>query len=806
MSSIFILFLVSIPIFYIIGIVSVLSGSTKKETNSVTQSDLRTSSHHQLQYIVNYIENILKTSPNTTGNELLQICKNDLTQNQPELTVPLLSNSVSKNINIETKTSKINNWYSTDSINLLLYIGAFLIIAAGIFFMSFQWTSISGIGKAIIFSLFSLMFLILGFWWEKLPKIKSAGIVFISIGAVLTPLSGIAWYNFVCKPEGIPIGITWLLTSLFTISLYSLLLNRFKTVICSYALNLAIFSSVLSLVNLGQLDTNIYLLASLTYALVVFIISRFLSTRLPPQLMVNSLSTSANIVVPTVLFYCITFGLKNLSTLEAAYCFILGAVFYGSVYYFYKKIWQLMLVLILIPLSLLSFFGWLELATITQIIYFSIIAFIYAISSIFVNNKYLEEKKLVLLLGFCLNIILIFWSQFNEVSSLTFSILIFMPGITSLIAAFSFKQPFISIITSLSGMWSIYIYVQQALNLNSDSQQNVLSITFTIIACALFFLSEQFPKSIQWCQSLLFSFTFFAISGIFSSISQTNGQLTIIWIITILIARIAWRYQYKLIVYLSLALFTWGIIIMFNLINVPESISPLIYTIFAITLYGFSFYFPEFYKEQTKLWSLILTIIFPLIMQFSYQTEKFSLISFYLTTSIYIIESILSRKTSIAYLTSALVMITYLWQIKYLNIDETLVYSIPIGTYFMALAHHRRLHNDFNNSQILDLIGSLSLLVTPFILSFGDRAIFYSLSLGGVGIILVLLGIAINQKNIMNTGFAGIILSVLPQTFQYALTLPKFILVGLVGLIFLILAIYLLWKSSSQEPPKNNSL
>jgi hypothetical protein len=134
---------------------------------------------------------------------------------------------------------------------------------------------------------------------------------------------------------------------------------------------------------------------------------------------------------------------------------------------------------------------------------------------------------------------------------------------------------------------------------------------------------------------------------------------------------------------------------------------------------------------------------------------------------------------------------TFLWQVNYLGVTESLVYSVALGLYFMALAFSRKIKDDFDGQKLLDGIGLFILLLPPTVSSFGENAVKYSATLGVAGILLLIAGISMRYKLYKFAGVAGIVLAVLPQTYSYILDLPKWLIVGVGGAIFITVAIIL---------------
>ena len=73
------------------------------------------------------------------------------------------------------------------------------------------------------------------------------------------------------------------------------------------------------------------------------------------------------------------------------------------------------------------------------------------------------------------------------------------------------------------------------------------------------------------------------------------------------------------------------------------------------------------------------------------------------------------------------------------------------------------------------------------------------MTVGILGIILLSLGISIKNRIYEFSGAAGVILAIIPQTFQYLLALPKWLVVGIAGLSFVVVAIFLLLKRDENK-------
>jgi LPXTG-motif cell wall-anchored protein len=64
--------------------------------------------------------------------------------------------------------------------------------------------------------------------------------------------------------------------------------------------------------------------------------------------------------------------------------------------------------------------------------------------------------------------------------------------------------------------------------------------------------------------------------------------------------------------------------------------------------------------------------------------------------------------------------------------------------------------------------------------------------------VLVALGITFQVRLLRLAGVGAIILAVLPQTYNYILSLPRWVVVGILGMLFLGLAIFLLLRRKEE--------
>jgi hypothetical protein len=112
------------------------------------------------------------------------------------------------------------------------------------------------------------------------------------------------------------------------------------------------------------------------------------------------------------------------------------------------------------------------------------------------------------------------------------------------------------------------------------------------------------------------------------------------------------------------------------------------------------------------------------------------------------------------------------------------------------------MYNDYKNEEtrtLLDLIGLFFIIAPSVFLMFGDQQTKYSLLLGSHAVALLFGGISLSYPVYRIAGIVALVLAVLPHTYQYVMALPRWMVVGLVGLLFITLGIFLLLKRKETE-------
>jgi len=111
-------------------------------------------------------------------------------------------------------------WLAEQQANLLLYLGAFLIVIATLVFVSASGEAVSGAVKMALLLAGTLVFMGAGIACMRFPRVKQAGVAFFAVGALMVPLNFVGVYAFFFADDEIdPTGL-WIAGSLVSTLFY----------------------------------------------------------------------------------------------------------------------------------------------------------------------------------------------------------------------------------------------------------------------------------------------------------------------------------------------------------------------------------------------------------------------------------------------------------------------------------------------------------------------------------------------------------------------------------------------------------
>lgn len=793
--------LLSIPFFYVLGIVYVISFLfPKKEKRAEETYGKEPGSITYLRTAIKELTIATKISPNKTVQMQLGEYKKQLKE--------LISRTESANEEGSLQLSSgasvgftWSHWYSNNSINLLLYIGAFLVVAAASIFVGFQWETIPGIVKAILLTMLTVGFFACGMWFYTIPKIKTAGYTFIGIGALLIPVCGSAWHTFVFKALGAQPGPVWLITSLVALTVYIFLAANYKSVFYTYVSSASTLSFSLSIVSTLHLANDFYILASITTSFIL-LLTCFLIQKEDAawKLLVQvPLEISSNIMLPASLLFGLYRAVteNKLLTMEVVLSVFIAAAFYLLSYRLSRRTWKIAFAAILFPLGIVLFFGWqnLEKTLLFYVLDFCALLYIYQ-AYFFQNKKYEEETNVTITLGAVIST-LVFISSILSASSPEHPVILsFILVIIGALIAYVKKNISFTWFSAIFLAATTYLFHTNILNLASHQY---LSLEFLGIALLYYGITVYLRDKPECLQTFSVSSGLFFSLSFFISLSFPEYRLGITLIISFVLLLSSYLFSSSRLIYPTCIFMYISLYNTLQVLHINQSLYPLFFVGFSVALYvvGLSLGKSKEFRVSALTVTFCILVFYALYSTFGYydrELEKYALLSSYITVILYGFDNAIYKTPNFGYVTSALGITTYIWQVYYLGSREALIYSLPLGVYFFILAYTRRTRNDTYTMQILDLTALFITLVPPTLLSLGDNGVKYSIILGILGVALLTAGISFSYRLYKYGGVFGIIFAIVPQTYSYILALPRWVIVGGAGIIFLSAAILLLLK------------
>jgi len=947
------LLLLSVPVFYILGLVAFIRWLT-----GLSRKGVEINRREYLEKSVEELTQVVKTTPNKTlVGQLVEYTKELNTLKlestaaseiskpapiSPELKPAvtgrprILSDEIAgskPSPTLQEDWSRIwENWYSDNSINLLLYLGSFLIVASATIYVGFQWATLGGVMKAAFFSLLSLAFFGFGVWFYNVPKIKTAGATFIAIAALLIPFNGLAWHNFVYGPAGYSIGSTWLVTSLIAVIAYAFFAFFIRHPFYTYIAGFGGLSLVLSTVNVMSLDREFYILGGIFSSFVLLLSTRIFGQN-DKDIIKNytlPLSITAHIIMPVSLAWGLIIATADnqLFTFEAVTSAFLATLYYLVAFSFAREISYLFISLFLLPFSLFLAGKYIDIEATIIFIFIQILSILYLLVVYVTNKNWKKESEAILLIaniimpiaaiaGILTNLtdpkiytiekiligltatlfylisyfikkevtfvaaaqIIIPFTAFatfkwlglttlqsfyllqvilacyliisfiirkikvEESQTLIITALSFAAGLFLLTfpCEFSaFHQTFFAAIPAVFGLSAVYVsenysylyynfafitigvylYFNELLGLRDKLY--VLGLAYLVLTVIFYLIALLTTNRKEAFQAFINATIFNAFLGSIFTIYEPKYFLVGNLIAATLALDAAQRFKKFELIYLSNAFIYVGLWSTLRIFDTKIVYYPLFFAGLSYLFYGVSASLPKnigrLYRFTSMIGIGVNTAVFGLFghneaasssyspnyystpsASVSSELERNALISSYAATLLYGFDAALIKKAAFGYFASAVAMTTYLWQVNYLNITETQIYTLPLGIYFMVLAYLQRIGGKLSTRNLLDYIGLFFLLIPTFFQSLGADGAKYALLLGLEGLGLFGLGTSLSYRTYIYTGIAAVAVAIFSQTYEFLFSLPRWIITAVAGLILLSTAIYLLLNRKEEK-------
>jgi hypothetical protein len=807
-------FLFSILVFLIngwVGTLLLIVGLIFLSRSQSAKPELPPPRQKFLQEIISALTPIAQQNPQKPIIEVLSNFRLELTRQSPPPTQSLPSKTTDTWISVPSPKNSPSfsweNWYTENSINLLLYVGAFLIVASAATFVGFQWQTIDGVVKALLLTAIAIIFFTCGIWFTYLPKVRSAGIIFTAIGAVLIPIVGFGWHTFVFAIYS-PVGITWFITSIIALIVYASLALHYRYTFYSYAAIIGTLSTGFSIINTLKLDPEFYILSNLVIAFILLIIYLLTSPTASDdikQVVLNPIYNSASIIFPLSFIWGITLSLINgqLATPEVYGSFVIAITFYSFSYDRFKNAGYFTLTAILLPLSFIVLFHWLKLPIISLLYLLGVIAILYSSIHPFLRSyQRLQESDVSLTLSNLLFIGLLLQavaSSNYHAHAVVFSIL---SGLSFTYLYTAKAKPNFLFIAGILGALALHLGYNLTLQLDAPLPQAVI---YLFGAISLFSLTLSIAQRSQ-SQNIGYLLTgIYLFIGILIAL-ETPWFLSLTLMVGSILSLCALlKHRHQNILHLSLALGLLALINQLSYLELPSHYFSLVVLIYACALYSASSK-ESIYRQAFRQAGLGIAMLAPAMNsaqlgfhQYLQPTTLYAIITAYGTTTLLGLDAYIYPTKSMTYFASAIGTATLLWHLHFLKVDEVMVFSTLIALYFFIHSFIEKRHKMLEIASLLEQIGLLILLLLPAFLSLGEDALKYSLYLGGFSLIALFIGIGSVNRNYQVAGIIGLLFSIIPQTYQYIVSLPRWIGIGALGLIFLGIALYLLLKRNDNS-------
>jgi len=216
--------------------------------------------------------------------------------------------------------------------------------------------------------------------------------------------------------------------------------------------------------------------------------------------------------------------------------------------------------------------------------------------------------------------------------------------------------------------------------------------------------------------------------------------------------------------------------------------------LFALSLVGTG------YKAKVLAYSGLIWVFFGAIYGLNFFHEVVSILVLLFSGVLLMVQAYKQKSDILSYFAGAIMVLASLWWMNYCRITETQVYTLIISAYFAVISYLRYKKNDNQGKDALAIFSLMFLTIPLFIQSWGsDNGTLRSLVLGGEGLALIFIGIGSKYELMRKWGVGTLVAAVLYLTVIALSNFPVWAVIGVVGIVLLVLAIFLLNKGHDQD-------
>lgn len=711
----------------------------------------------------------------------------------------------------------VSNWYSENSINLLLYLGAFLIVATASLFVGMQWSVIDGMTKGIFLTITALGFLVVGLAIFGIEKVKSASATFAAIGTLLIPFVGFAWQTFVLRDMGIPMGTTWAVTSVVELVVALGVGWYFKHPMYSYIANFSLMSFVVSMVNVGALAERYYAIASEISACIMIGVA-FLIRKLPDPFHRQyflPLKYASHLVMPVSILYGIVIGQKSpigftFFQSGIGISFLIACLYSYFVYVTALGSTEFLLAsYVTLPIGIYVLLGTAHVSIDIPILTLQSISILYCMSAYaWQKLRLTDEIKISAIMGVTLSaLVSVALRNIPATPAVSIGNLV-LPILLPFLVEGVYQTNYWIIVSGfmsfygVSSITKIIIPLKEVIPYVNTCLYGLTATVWHLIG----YYAYRNQKSKNIIAQILV--------GVGILLSLSSATLTAYSMIPALVAVVltthgVWAYRTQRYVYLQTAALWWVVYESIKVYDIPQNLHPYLFFTIGFIPYLLSLLHPKILEQSLRRTGYISIILGSLVpaytifgsrmyyypasgFQISPLFEIATIIIGLLATVFFMFEAYLRPGSWRKYLAAGMGVLTLCYIFNFRHITEYYWFSELWGCYLVTMGFFRRREGFTKESDLADIGGLflLSLRIIPG--AFGVDGVTEAVLLGINGVVLLTYGISNTRRIFTVTGTVVFILAVLSQTYRYLLGLPKWVFTGIFGIVFLGVALTLL--------------
>ena len=138
---------------------------------------------------------------------------------------------------------ELREWAVERQADILLYLGAFLLVIAALIFVSSRSSTFGGLASVTMLTGYTAGFIAAGVFVRRWERVREAGRVFLALGALLTPLNFLLIHVELLDQRGVSAETVWLAASVYSTAFYGVLAARGYGRLYSLPAAVALFSA-----------------------------------------------------------------------------------------------------------------------------------------------------------------------------------------------------------------------------------------------------------------------------------------------------------------------------------------------------------------------------------------------------------------------------------------------------------------------------------------------------------------------------------------------------------------------------------